>query len=164
MIVNFAERAHNHNWNLDPVTRSLLDTDFYKLLMLQFIWKHFPATNASFEIINRTASVRLANIVPREELIAQLEHVRRVSFRKSELIWLAGNTFYGRKGIFELLAMSSKLREMTFNREPTQVIRKVSHATGMRTLLEDGILKSLRGITTLEEVMSTCHHDTALAS
>ena len=38
MIVNFAERAHNHNWELDPVTRSLLDTDFYKLLMLQFIW------------------------------------------------------------------------------------------------------------------------------
>jgi len=26
MIVNFAERAHNHNWELDPVTRSLLDT------------------------------------------------------------------------------------------------------------------------------------------
>jgi hypothetical protein len=42
MIVNFAERAHNHNWELDPVTRSLLDTDFYKLLMLQFIWKHYP--------------------------------------------------------------------------------------------------------------------------
>jgi len=41
MIVNFAERAHNHNWELDPVTRSLLDTDFYKLLMLQFVWKHF---------------------------------------------------------------------------------------------------------------------------
>ena len=42
MIVNFAERAHNHNWELDPVIRSLLDTDFYKLLMLQFIWKHYP--------------------------------------------------------------------------------------------------------------------------
>ena len=48
MIVNFAERAHNHNWELDPVVRSLLDTDFYKLLMLQFVWKHFPKTHASF--------------------------------------------------------------------------------------------------------------------
>jgi nicotinate phosphoribosyltransferase len=101
VIVNFAERAHNHNWNLDPVTRSLLDTDFYKLLMLQFIWKHFPATQASFEVINRTDSVRLAEIVPREEVVAQLEHARGVRFRKSELVWLAGNTFYGRKGIFE---------------------------------------------------------------
>ena len=48
MIVNFAERAHNHNWELDPVMRSLLDTDFYKLLMLQFIWKHFPKTRVTF--------------------------------------------------------------------------------------------------------------------
>ena len=32
MNVNFAERAHNHNWKLDPIVRSLLDTDFYKLL------------------------------------------------------------------------------------------------------------------------------------
>ncbi len=51
MIVNFAERAHNHNWELDPVTRSLLDTDFYKLLMLQFIWKHYPKTPVSFSAV-----------------------------------------------------------------------------------------------------------------
>ena len=101
MIVNFAERAHNHNWNLDPITRSLLDTDFYKLLMLQFIWKHFPTTNASFDLINRSASVRLADMIEREELVAQLEHARSLRFHKSELIWLAGNTFYGRKGMFE---------------------------------------------------------------
>ena len=42
MIINLARRAHDHNWELDPITRSLLDTDFYKLLMLQFIWKQFP--------------------------------------------------------------------------------------------------------------------------
>ena len=57
MIVNFAERGHNHNWELDPVIRSLLDTDFYKLLMLQFIWKHYSKTRVSFALFNRTASV-----------------------------------------------------------------------------------------------------------
>ena len=101
MIVNFAERAHNHNWALDPVTRSLLDTDFYKLLMLQFIWKHYPKTPVSFSLSNRTSSVRLADMFPPEEVTAQLEHVRRLRFRKSELVWLAGNTFYGQRGIFE---------------------------------------------------------------
>ena len=54
MNVNFAERAHNHNWKLDPIVRSLLDTDFYKLLMLQFIWKNFPATQVTSEVHNRT--------------------------------------------------------------------------------------------------------------
>jgi nicotinate phosphoribosyltransferase len=101
MIVNFAERAHNHNWELDPVVRSLLDTDFYKLLMLQFIWKHYAKTRVSFALFNRTSSVRLADMFATGEIAEQLEHVRKLRFRKSELVWLAGNTFYGRRGIFE---------------------------------------------------------------
>jgi len=101
MIVNFAERAHNHNWELDPVIRSLLDTDFYKLLMLQFIWKHFLATRVEFALHNRHPEVRIADTIHIEELKVQLQHVRGLRFRKSELVWLAGNTFYGRRGIFE---------------------------------------------------------------
>src|ERR1700678_3205921 len=101
MIIDFAERAHNHNWDLDPVVRSLLDTDFYKLLMLQFIWKHFPTTQVSFSVSNRSSSLRLADVIAREEVLEQLEHVRSLRFLKSELIWLAGNTFFGRRGIFE---------------------------------------------------------------
>jgi len=101
MIVNFAERAHNHNFELDPVIRSLLDTDFYKLLMLQFTWKHYPQTRVSFSLLNRSTSVRLADMFSREELLHQMEHVRGLRFRRSELVWLAGNTFYGRSGIFE---------------------------------------------------------------
>src|SRR5246127_4743858 len=101
MIINLARRAHNHNWELDPITRSLLDTDFYKLLMLQFIWKHFPTTEASFSLINRSSDVRLADMIHVEELREQLEQTRKLRFHKSELIWLAGNTFYGHRGIFE---------------------------------------------------------------
>ncbi len=101
MIINLARRAHDHNWELDPITRSLLDTDFYKLLMLQFIWKHFPKTRATFSLVNRTSAVRLAEIVRVDELREQLEATRRLRIHKSELIWLAGNTFYGRRGIFE---------------------------------------------------------------
>ena len=106
MIVNFAERAHNHNWQLDPVIRSLLDTDFYKLLMLQFIWKHYPKTRVSFSLYNRTTSVRLAEMFGTEELHRQMDHVRGLRFRKSELVWLAGNTFYGQRGIFESAFLS----------------------------------------------------------
>ncbi len=100
MIVNFAERAHNHNWELDPVTRSLLDTDFYKLLMLQFIWKNYPKTRVEFTLYNRSDNGPI-DTFKTEELIAQLDHARSVRFRRSEIVWLAGNTFYGRRGIFE---------------------------------------------------------------
>jgi len=101
MNVNFAERAHNHNWKLDPIVRSLLDTDFYKLLMLQFIWKNFPATPVTSEIHNRTIRVRLAERISATALREQMEHVRSLRFRRSELVWLAGNTFYGVRQIFQ---------------------------------------------------------------
>jgi nicotinate phosphoribosyltransferase len=99
--VNFAERAHNHNWKLDPIVRSLLDTDFYKLLMLQFIWKNFPVIHVTSEVTNRTVSVRLSEQIPMAMLVDQMEHVRGLRFRRSEIIWLAGNTFYGTRTIFE---------------------------------------------------------------
>jgi nicotinate phosphoribosyltransferase len=101
VIINLARRAHNHNWEVDPITRSLLDTDFYKLLMLQFIWKNFPRTDASFSFVNRSTHVRLGDLIDVDELRQQLEDTKRLRFHKSELIWLAGNTFYGRRGIFE---------------------------------------------------------------
>jgi nicotinate phosphoribosyltransferase len=101
VIINLARRAHDHNWELDPIARSLLDTDFYKLLMLQFIWKNFPTTRATFTLANRTSSVRLGDMIDPHELREQLDAARTLRFHKSELIWLAGNTFYGKRGIFE---------------------------------------------------------------
>jgi nicotinate phosphoribosyltransferase len=101
VIINLSRRAHDHNWELDPITRSLLDTDFYKLLMLQFIWKHFPTTRVTFTLQNRTTSVPLGRIVGISQLREQLDEARKLRFHKSELIWLAGNTFYGKRGIFE---------------------------------------------------------------
>ena len=67
--------------------------------------------------------------------------------------------YRGRTGIFEFLKMNAPIREMTFNREPTQTIRRQARSMGMRTLLEVGVIKALMGNTTLEEVLSTCHHE-----
>src|SRR5204863_651446 len=66
--------------------------------------------------------------------------------------------YRGRLGIFELLKMNAAVREMTFNREPTQAIRRQARLLGMKTLLDDGVNKALKGITTLDEVLSICHH------
>lgn len=97
---DIARRVYNHTWKLDPIIRSLLDTDFYKLLMLQMIWGLYSDINVSFSLINRTKSVRLADEIDKDELRAQLDHARSLRFTKKEMIWLAGNTFYGRKHIF----------------------------------------------------------------
>ena len=131
MNVNFAERAHNHNWKLDPIVRSLLDTDFYKLLMLQFIWKNYPNVHVTSEVTNRTVKVRLAERVGAAPLVEQLEHVRGLRYRRSELVWLAGNTFYGTRTIFqgeflEWLERDFKLSEYTVSEEDGQLVLRFS--------------------------------------
>jgi type IV pilus assembly protein PilB len=63
--------------------------------------------------------------------------------------------FRGRMGIFEMLLMSSKIRELTFHEAPANDIRRAAIGEGMKTLYADGIGKVLRGTTTLEEVTST---------
>ncbi|WGU38332.1 nicotinate phosphoribosyltransferase [Phenylobacterium sp. NIBR 498073] len=100
-LTDLATRTYNHGWRLDPIIRSLLDTDFYKLLMLQLIWSLHPDVQATFSLINRSRHVRLADIVDEGELRAQLDHARTLSFSKKELIWLAGNTFYGETQMFK---------------------------------------------------------------
>jgi type IV pilus assembly protein PilB len=92
--------------------------------------------------------------------------LRLLGFSESDL---AGQTVYhgrgcqrcnntghrGRQGIFEMLEMNNEMRELAFNRAPTNEMRKAAIASGMRSLMEDGKLKILRGITTPKEIVTT---------
>src|SRR3982750_2693718 len=119
---DIARRVYNHTWKLDPIVRSLLDTDFYKLLMLQMIWGLYPKVDATFSLINRKHSVRLAEEVDIDELRAQLDHARTLKFSKKEMIWLAGNSFYGSKQIFapEFLRWLADFRLPDYQLEKTR--------------------------------------------
>ena len=97
---DIARRVFNHTFKLDPIIRSLLDTDFYKLLMLQMIWGLYRDVDVTFSLTNRTTNVKLAEEVDIGELREQLDHARTLKFTKKEMIWLAGNSFYGTKQIF----------------------------------------------------------------
>ena len=63
------------------------------------------------------------------------------------------NTGYrGRQGIFEMMSMNAELRALAFKRAPLNQLRQAATNTGMRSLLGDGRLKILSGVTTLAEV------------
>ena len=64
------------------------------------------------------------------------------------------NTGYlGRIGIFEVLTVSEKIAKMIISRQRAQDIAKQAVAEGMITMRQDGFLKILEGITTIEEVL-----------
>jgi type IV pilus assembly protein PilB len=60
--------------------------------------------------------------------------------------------YRGRLGVYELMMVTSNIRQKIFENAPTQEIRKLAISNGMRTLYVDGIEKVLKGITTMEEV------------
>lgn len=73
-----------------------------------------------------------------------------------------GSGYRGRMGIFELMLMSSKIREMTFKNRTSTEIRRIAIQEGMRTLYMDGLNKVLRGRTTLEELLAVARPEEEL--
>jgi nicotinate phosphoribosyltransferase len=98
--MDIATRVWDHKWKIDPIVRSLIDTDFYKLLMCQSIFRNKPDTKVVFSLINRSSKVRLADLIDEGELREQLDHVRSLSLTRGESTWLRGNTFYGKRQMF----------------------------------------------------------------
>ncbi|KQP24194.1 nicotinate phosphoribosyltransferase [Methylobacterium sp. Leaf469] len=99
-MIDLATRVYNHNFQIDPIVRSLLDTDFYKLLMAQSIFRRRRDARVTFGIQNRSKSVRLADFVDAGELREQLDHARTLTLSRGESTWLRGNTFYGQRQMF----------------------------------------------------------------
>ena len=99
-MVDIATRVWNHKWKIDPIVRSLIDTDFYKLLMCQSVFRNKRDTHVTFSLINRTKSIRLAELVDEGELREQLDHIRSLRLTRGESTWLRGNTFYGKRQMF----------------------------------------------------------------
>ena len=91
------------------------------------------------------ASLEAAGITP--------EMAASATFMKGKGCRHCSNSGYrGRLGLYELMFMSSKVRELAFNEAPAGTIRRQAVSEGMKTLFVDGINKACRGITTLEEI------------
>ncbi|MFG1477585.1 nicotinate phosphoribosyltransferase [Xanthobacter sp. V4C-4] len=99
-MTDIATRVYNHTWKIDPIVRSVLDTDFYKLLMGQMIFHRHRNTRVTFGIHNRSHRVRIADIIDIGALREQLDHVRGLSLTRGESTWLRGNMFYGKRQMF----------------------------------------------------------------
>ena len=68
--------------------------------MCQSVFRNKPDANVTFSLINRTKTLRIADIIDEGELREQLDHVRSLSLSRGESTWLRGNTFYGKRQMF----------------------------------------------------------------
>jgi type IV pilus assembly protein PilB len=64
-----------------------------------------------------------------------------------------GSGYAGRQGLYEVMPMSPTVRRLVLDSASTDELRRQAISEGMITLRRDGLLKVIRGITTIEEVM-----------
>jgi type IV pilus assembly protein PilB len=103
------------------------------------------------------AQLEVAGITP--------EQAKGAKFRKGAGCGSCQDSGYrGRLGIFELMLMTPKMRELTFKGASMQDIRKLAISEGMTILYDDGIDKVLNGVTTLDEVFRVSKRETENAA
>jgi type IV pilus assembly protein PilB len=65
-----------------------------------------------------------------------------------------GSGYKGRSGVHELLEFTDEIRDLVLKKEPSHRLRALAEqTTGMRSLQDDALVKVLRGLTTVEEVV-----------
>lgn len=74
----------------DFPVRSLLDVDFYKFTMGQFLHKYYPNVDVTFAVILRSKSIPLMDVINQEEMIAAFNHLLGLSFTRTDLSYLRG--------------------------------------------------------------------------
>jgi type IV pilus assembly protein PilB len=77
----------------------------------------------------------------------------KVTLYKGEGCAQCSDTGYkGRLGIFEVLVISDEMRALIVKKESAQLIEKLAISEGMTRMIQDGFIKVLQGVTTMEEV------------
>lgn len=100
------------------------------------------------------------------QLMADIQEIQRVSPEDAKRIPAQlklvqgtgcakcnGKGYLGRTGIYEVLSMNDELEELTLKRSPDRDISALASQQGMLTMYQDGIIKVVNGITTLDEVL-----------
>jgi general secretion pathway protein E len=96
-------------------------------------------------------------------LIEQMAYEKEMGEKRTEFVYGTGckscayTGYMGRVGIFEIMAMSDTIRTMVTQRVSSSEIRAQALKEGMATMMNDGMRKVKKGITTPSEVLRNAY-------
>jgi type IV pilus assembly protein PilB len=96
---------------------------------------------------------RVLRILKEEKIVKPTAIWRNIPFYRPKKIKECPDGYKGRIGIFEVLAMSEAIKELVVRQATSDQIQKQAQKEGMKTMVEDGFIKSVQGITSFEEVL-----------
>ena len=96
---------------------------------------------------------RITNILKEEKLIKPKQGIKDITFCRPKKTKTCPEGYKGRIGIYEVLSVTESIKELIVKEATSDQIQKHAQDAGMRTMIEDGFVKSAQGITTIEEVL-----------
>jgi len=92
--------------------------------------------------------------------LTDVERSKDIEFYRAEGCFQCRNTGYkGRNGIYEIMVVDEEIRELTLNNASADQIKRAAIKNGMQNLRHDGLIKAMKGMTSLEEVLRVTNED-----
>ncbi len=96
---------------------------------------------------------RLLDILKREKIVSPKANFENITFYRPKPAPDSPDGYKGRIGIHEVLEVTAKIRDMIIKNATSDEIEKQAKEEGMATMLEDGFMKAVQGLTSLEEIL-----------
>jgi type IV pilus assembly protein PilB len=109
------------------------------------------------DMCKTTSEVTVAELkkhLPEETIKKHFGNEEKLTLYKGKGCKICHTTGYnGRLGLFETLEVSKRIRELITEKNDSDAINKAAIEEGMTTMLDDGLDKIKKGLTTVEEVI-----------
>jgi len=96
---------------------------------------------------------RLKEIFKKEGILSEGQSLQDIPFYRPKPSKEAPDGYKGRIGIFEVLPVTQTIKELILKEASADEIQLQAQKEGMLTMVEDGLIKAVQGITTIEEVL-----------
>ena len=96
---------------------------------------------------------RVLKILKEEKLIREKENFKDIEFYRPKLSKDCPEGYKGRLGIYEVLPITETIKELIVKEANSDKIQEQAQKEGMRTMIEDGFIKAVQGVTSIEEVL-----------
>lgn len=114
--------------------------------------KYFMSPD-ELEVLKKSVDLdRIMKVLKTENIVAPNAEWKDVPFYHPKKTDESEDGYKGRVGIHEVLKMSPTIRDLIIKGATSATVEEHARKEGMNTMLEDGIVKSVQGLTTIEEV------------
>ncbi len=96
---------------------------------------------------------RITNILRKEKIIEENQDLKDIDFYKPKKSNDCLEGYKGRIGIYEVLSVSESIKNLIAKSATADQVQKQAQEEGMRTMVEDGFIKAVEGLTSIEEVL-----------